>query len=264
MIKNKKLIKILIRVIKSIFISYLIVSVFLFFFQKNMLYFPSSKDFYSCEHFSDSQKAVYKWTRFYKLDWEKNNLIVFFHWNAGRACDRIFILDMLKETKNSILFVEYSWYAESNRQADLKSILKNVLEIWEYISSKSYDNVYVMWRSLWTWPASYFAQNFKTDKLFLVSPYEQLYKVAQEKYPFFAVKLLFTQNYNSSYYLKNYKNKLLIIHWKKDRVIPYKHALSLYNSIISSNKKILALEDKNHHNIFDDFKTREAIIEFLK
>ena len=52
-----------------------------------------------------------------------------------------------------------------------------------------------MWKSLWTCSASYYAKNFKTDKLLLVSSYSQLYKIAQSQYSIFPVKLLFTENY---------------------------------------------------------------------
>ena len=254
------------KIIKYTFIAlvsiYLLINIFLFFLQKDLLYFPDKTNFYSCKNFSQDEMKTYKNTRFYGVKWEKNNVIVFFHWNAWRACDRKHILENLKKTWNSIIFVEYDGYAD-NKSPNIQKILKNVEEIWEYVSNRNFDKVFVMWRSLWTWPASYFAWKYRTDKLLLISPYDELYKVAQEKYPIFPVKLLFTENFTSKDYLQNYTWNVLIVHWKSDRVIPYNHWLDLYNSLNTKNKNIILLENIGHSNIFTQ-KVNEKIVEYFK
>ena len=141
--------------------------------------------------------------------------------------------------------------------------MKNVDAVGNYLKNKKFDKVYVMWRSLWTWLASYFAWKYKTDKLLLISAYDKLYKVWAEKYPIFPVKYLFTQNYNSINYLKNYKKDFLLIHWKKDKVIPYKHWLDLYENLDNINKKIISLENWTHHNIFNIEWVKEKIIKYF-
>jgi hypothetical protein len=66
------------------------------------------------------------------LGWKNNNVIIFFHWNAWRAYDRIKILENLKKTWSTIILVEYFWYADSEENsANIKNILKNVDDIWE-------------------------------------------------------------------------------------------------------------------------------------
>ena len=271
--------KILKKVVIIILGIYFLMIIYLFFNQKSMLYFPDKTDFLNCKNFSEEEKKSYEnnlkmnynKTNFYEIKWEKNNVIIFFHWNAGRACDRIKILENLKKTWNTIILVEYFWYADKENSPDIIQILQNVDIIWNYIKDKEkwpmkkkrFDKVYVMWRSLGTWPASYFAWKFETDKLLLISAYDELYKVAGSKYPIFPVKYLFTQNYNSKKYLNNYKNDFLLIHWKKDKVIPYKHWLDLFNSLENKNKKMISLENINHHNIFSE-KIEEKIVEYFK
>jgi len=255
--------KIFIITIFIVLALYLLINLLLFIFQKDLLYFPNKIDFSKCENFKN--KKVYKNTRFYEVKWENNNLVIFFHWNVWRACDRKSILNILKITKNNIIFVEYAGYAEKWKQPDIKKILQNVEDIWDYVKNKKFDKIYVIWRSLWTGPASYFAWKFKTDKLILISPYSQLYKVAQSKYPYIPVKYLFTENFVSEKYLKNYKNDILIIHWKKDKVIPYKFWLELYNWLNNVNKKLISKNNWNHHNVylFDDVK-KEIVKYFSK
>ncbi|MDQ7009289.1 MAG: hypothetical protein Q9M94_03290 [Candidatus Gracilibacteria bacterium] len=98
-------------------------------------------------------------------------------------------------------------------------ILQDVRNIGNYLKDKNFDKTYVMGRSLGTGPASYFAKSFKTDKLLLVSAYDELYKVAYKKYPIFPIKYLFTQNYKSISYLNNFKNNFLLIHGKIELII---------------------------------------------
>ncbi len=244
---------------------YLFVNVFLFFSQKNMLYFPDKTSFLNCNNFTKEEKKSYKKTNFYEVTWESRNVIIFFHWNAWRACNRLWVLEILKKTWNTIIFPEYFWYADSEKNnPNIKDILKDVDSMWNYLQERNFDKVFVMWRSLWTWPASYFAKKFKTDKLLLISAYDYLYKVWAKKYPIFPVKYLFTQNYNSLDYLKDYKNNFLLIHWKQDKVIPYNHWLELYRNLKNKNKDIFSLEYWTHHNIFWYIWVEEKIIEYFK
>ena len=81
-----------------------------------MLYFPDKTDFLECDNFTEKEKINYSETNFYEVSWNNNNVIIFFHWNAWRACNRTWILEMLKKTWNTIIFVEYFWYADSKEK----------------------------------------------------------------------------------------------------------------------------------------------------
>ena len=263
------MIKIFLQKIKFLFIIlwafYLFLNIMLYFNQKEMLYLPdNSKDFFDCQNFTEKEIKQYKSTRFYEVSWIKNNVVLFFHWNAWSACDRTFLLDILKKTNNDIIFVEYSWYWELNNKPNINSILKNVDEIWEYINSNKYDNVYVMWKSIWTGPASYYTKNYNVDKLLLISSYSKLSKIVEFKYSFFPINLLFTENYDSEDYLKEYKNDILIFHWEKDIVIPYEFGLELYNWLKNINKKFISKVDGTHHNLFSFDDVNIEIINYFK
>lgn len=256
------------KIIRILIIIYSIVLVFLYFNQKNMIYYPDyprSSNFYECPFYEKSEKKDYKNTRFYERKWEKNNVIVFFHWNAWSMCDRENIRGLFEKTGNSILMVEYYWYAGLlETKPDIKNTLEDVLNIWEYLQKSDYDNTYVVWRSVWTWPASYFSNNFKTEKLLLISPYSQLYKVAKNQYPYFPIKYLFTQNYNNEEYLKDYLNELLIIHWDNDNIVPIEFWEDLYYWVNTKNKDLLKVVSWDHNNLLYKEEVSRTIIDFLK
>ena len=104
------------KILIIIITVYLFLNIFLFFNQKNMLYFPDKTDFLECDNFTEKEKINYSETNFYEVSWNNNNVIIFFHWNAWRACNRTWILEMLKKTWNTIIFVEYFWYADSKEK----------------------------------------------------------------------------------------------------------------------------------------------------
>ncbi len=268
-IKEKLTAKIfLIKSIRIIVIVYLTMLIFLFIRQKDMLYYPDypkPSSFYECSNFKENEKKEYKGTRFYERKWTNNNVVISYHWNATTACNEYYLKDILDKSWNNYIFVEYYWYSTLGKNKPNKEkILYDTLNIWEYLKTANYNKIYVIWRSIWTWPASYYAKNFKTDKLLLISPYSQLYKVAKEKYPIFPIKLMFTENYNSIEYLKNYKNELLVIHGNKDEIIPFYLWKELYIWVNTPNKRFVEIENWNHNDLFENKKADDEIVKFLK
>lgn len=245
-------------------IIYLWLLAFLWFSQKWFVYFPTDTAFEICNSFQKEEQNNFKWTKFYEQKWNEN-LIVFFHWNAWRACDRSYIKWIFEKIWSSIIFVEYFWYSDSENNPNIKSILSDVENIWEYIKNQNeYKNISLVWRSIWTWPASYYAQNFKTDKLLLISPYSSLYKIWKNKYPIFPVKTIFTEDYRPEEYLQKYKNELLIIHWTDDKIIPIQYWIELFESIPNKNKNILKIPNTWHNNIIWKTEVDNTIIDYLK
>lgn len=52
--------KTLIRLLLYIFVFYLLINIFLYINQKNILYLPDNKDFFDCSSFSDEEKKYYQ------------------------------------------------------------------------------------------------------------------------------------------------------------------------------------------------------------
>lgn len=258
----------LIKTIRIIAISYVTIFLFLLIKQKDMIYYPDyprKSSFYDCYNFNKEEKKEYNNTRFFEKKWTNKNLVIFFHWNAWAACDRYDLKQLLEKSWNNFIFVEYFWYSDPNKKnkPNLKDILKDVENIWEYINKQNYENIYVMWRSVWTWPASYYTKKFKSDKLLLISPYTQLYKVAKEKYPIFPIKLIMTENYNNEEYLNNFNKNLLIIHWDKDDIIPIHFWQELYEEINTTKKEFFRVENSDHNNLVWKKIVDDKILDFL-
>ena len=259
----KKILKIIL--ITCIFF-YTVFLLILYFFQNSLVYFPGQENFSNCDYFIAEETKIYKNTRFYERKGEKDWVIVFFHGNAWRACDRQTIASIFEKSGYSYILVEYSWYAEWNTDItpDIADILQNVDDMEEYLSDSWYGKVIAAWRSIGTWPASLLAWKINSEKLFLLSPYSQLYKVAADKYPIFPIKQLFTQNYNSEKYLENYTWEVLIIHGDRDSVVPQVFWKELYNWLKTGNKQFFDVEWWNHNNELYIEGVIESMLKFIR
>src|SRR3989344_8170223 len=102
-----------IRVTRILILVYFGFGAYLFFNQRNVLYFPALGDPEACEAFAKTgaEKIVQNGTMLY---YKKNGgtIVVFYHGNGGTACDRKFLADEFDRDSLSYLFVGYAGDAD--------------------------------------------------------------------------------------------------------------------------------------------------------
>lgn len=243
--------------------SYIFLCSYLYLNQKSMIYFPNKEFFEKCIWFDDYKKENYNGARFY-LKEKSKNIIIVYHGNAGTACDKSYLKDLLEKTNDSIMFVEYSWYSGDNKTPSINLILNDVKNINNYLKENKYEKIIVYGRSLWTWPASYQSYISKVDKLILITPFTTFIDLVKIQYPIFPITFLLTEKYNNQEWLKNYKNEILIIHGDKDEVISYNLWKKLYNNLENTKKDFLTINWKWHNNLDDENIFFEKIYNFIK
>lgn len=246
----------------AIIISYFLLGTILYIFQDNFLYRPDNQDFFNCKELEYTNKINFNSTRFYYKN-NSENLVVFYHGNAGSACDREEIADLFNINNFSFILVEYAGYSNDNRTPTKKLLYNDVRNINEFINSKNFSNIFIVSESIGSAFASYHVSLNKPEKIILISPFDELRNVVASKYPFYPSKYLLNNNYNNYEFLSNYSNEILIIHGELDKVIPNKLSKNLYYSINSTNKKYILLEGKGHNNMYTH-KMFNEIIYFLK
>ena len=63
--------------------------------------------------------------------------------------------------------------------------------------------------------------------------------------------------------LKDFRGEVFVIHGDKDSIIPLKLGQTLYEHLDTSNKEMVIIQGAGHNDIFNFFKTYEAISKFL-
>jgi len=231
-------------------IVYILFGLFLFFNQKSILYYPNNQDFNQCNGFSDYEKMNFNGTRFYFKQGTQDKVIVYYHGNAGSACDRSYLKSTFEQSNASLIFVEYTGYSDDNVKPSKKLILKDVENIHEYIAEKNYKNIIVYGQSIGSGAASYHAYLGKVNDLILATPFSKLVDVVQSKYIIYPAFILLREKYDNIKWLENYEGSLLIVHGDNDLVIPNKFSQDLFEDISNKNKNYVLIEGKGHNDIW--------------
>jgi esterase/lipase len=244
-------------------IVYILFGLFLFFNQKSMLYYPNNQDFNQCNGFSDYEKINFNGTRFYFKQGTQDEVIVYYHGNAGSACDRSYFKSTFEQSNASLIFVEFAGYSNDNVKPSKKLILKDVENIHEYIAKKNYKNIIVYGQSIGSGAASYHAYLGNVNNLILATPFSKLVDVVQSKYIIYPAFILLREKYDNIKWLENYEGSLLIIHGDNDLVIPNKFSQDLFEGTSNKNKNYVLIEGKGHNDIWSSSLFQDTIKDYI-
>lgn len=243
----------------AFFIVYILFGLFLFFNQNSMLYYPNNQDFNQCDGFSNYEKIDFNGTRFYFKQGTQDKVIVYYHGNAGSACDRSYFKFLFEQSNASLIFVEYAGYSNDDIKPSKNRILKNVEDIHEYIAEKKYSYIIVYGESIGSGAASYHAYLGDVDNLILVTPFSKLVDVVQSKYVLYPAFILLREKYDNLEWLQDYEQSLLIIHGDKDLVIPNKFSQDLFEGVTTKNKNYVLIEGKGHNDMWSSSLFQDTI-----
>jgi uncharacterized protein len=249
------------KIIISLLIVYLVFGFYLFLFQERLIYFPDDQDFYSCPILADYSAKSFNGTRFYFKNNSADSVVIFYHGNYGSACDRGNIKHHFTKLDKDIIFVEYAGYSNDVVRPSMKLIQNDVRNIAEFV--RDYNEVNVIGESLGTGPASYQAKISKVDKLFLVSPFSSISDLAQSYYKIYPVKFMVRDNYDNIKWLKNYENKIIIVHSNNDNIIPPIFSQILYETLKTSDKEYILIRYSDHNNIWNSVIIKNLLHDFL-
>ncbi|MBI4441713.1 alpha/beta hydrolase [Candidatus Woesearchaeota archaeon] len=255
--------KILLSIALDIIIAYFVAGAILYAFQSRFIYFPSSQDFHHCPGFSDAAALSYNGTRFYEWG-QHNKLIVFYHGNAGSACDRAPLKDGLRDMGYSLLFVEYTGYSNDGEQPSTELLSKDIERVQEYITSRNYTSVMLMGESVGACFAAYHARLSAPERMILISPPTSLSDAAWNNLPIYPYSFLMTENCDNRKELLEYQGKILILHGEKDTIVPASLVNELYTMIPSREKELAIIRGADHNTIFVFDETWITLKDYLQ
>lgn len=242
-------------------VVYILVGTLLFFRQNKMIYFPDNQDFEKCIGFANAQKIDANGTRAYFKENSKT-LVVFYHGNAGSACDRTYIKDVIEKHGLSFLIVEYAGYSNDQRDPSKELLLKDAENMANFIEKQNFEKVLLVGESLGGAIAAHHANVGKHDKILLLTPFDSLAAVAKDAFPLFPTQMLMKENYNNVEMLQD-KDNVWIVHGTEDEIIPQQHAKKLFESLKGENNQYFQITGAGHNNIFNFDETQKVLSNFL-
>ncbi len=240
--------------VSLVVLVYLLVTLGLYIFQRGLLYHPVENNYYGDKLTVNIEKVkittddnidLLAW--YHKKDIKKYKTILYFHGNAGSLENRIHKINHFKDM--NINFILLAWRGFSGNKGkpteqglyqDARSAVK-----WLINQGVTEENIIIYGESLGTGVATEIAQNKNFAGVILESPFTSMIDLGKKYYPIFPVKLLLKDKYESEKKIKNLKSPLLVMHGKKDKIVPFYMGEKIFD--MANNPKFNYFTEMDDH-----------------
>tara|TARA_Y100000590_G_scaffold458032_1_gene611909 strand:+ start:795 stop:1607 length:813 start_codon:yes stop_codon:yes gene_type:complete len=253
---------------------YILLLIVVFFFQRNLLYHPTLDNYIknqSAIELKEIEKVkittkdnidLVGW--FYNKDLNKFKTVLFFHGNAGSLQNRTYKLNHFKNLNVNFLIIAWRGFSGNKGKPNEKGLYEDAKSAVSWLKAKSVDekNIILYGESLGTGVAIEIAQNKNYAGIILESPFTSMLDMGKKYYPFFPVRFLLKDKFESNKKIINVSSPTLIMHGKVDRIVPYKMGKKLYE--LANEPKFFYSIEYGDHMVEYDEKLLLALEKFIK
>ncbi len=196
---------------------------------------------------------------------QKNKpVILFFHGNAGQLARFAPLLKIYHDAGYGIFMPEYRGFAHSGGQLTEDTMYADAITSFDFVKNRlTPEKIVVLGYSMGTAPASFLAQVRQPDALILLAPFLSLEKEVADK-PVPLATLVLKNKLESEKYLAKYKNPLLIMHGKLDKLILPYHGQKMFAISPSKDKTLKLVDGVDHHQLFFDVTNHQQVLNWLQ
>jgi len=223
--------------VSSVVLAYFIIILFVYFYQRNLLYHPSENNYLNDkitfnyeEIFIETDKKIKLKSWFIKKDLNKFKTILIFHGNAGNLFNRVYKLNELNKLDVNILLISWRGFSGNKGKPTEKNLYHDAEEAVKWLNNQGAisKNIILYGESLGTGVATELGTSNAFGGIILESPFTSIANAAKIYYPYLPVNIILKDRYNSIGKIKNITTPILIMHGKKDNIVPQKMGLELY------------------------------------
>ena len=248
--------------IKSFFLLiliYFVITVVVYFFQRKLLYHPFSPQItgkgliHNFETINFKTSDNFELKGWFHLKNSNKKTILFLHGNAGNLDNRIDKLNSLGSMEINFLIIAWRGYSGNLGSPSEVGLYKDALGAIKWLNEKgiSNDQIVLYGESLGTAIATEVGQNKNFAGIILEAPFTSMVDMGQKIYPIFPVRFLLKDKYESKNKIKNLKSPILVLHGRKDKIVPFYMGEKIFE--MANNPKFKYFTDLDDHMmIFDD------------
>jgi uncharacterized protein len=223
--------------LSSFILVYFIIILFVYFYQRNLLYHPSENNYLNDkinfnyeEIFIETDKNINLKSWFIKKDLNKFKTILIFHGNAGNLFNRVYKLNELNKLDVNILLISWRGFSGNKGKSTEKNLYHDAEEAVKWLNNRGAisKNIILYGESLGTGVAIELGTSNAFGGIILESPFTSIANAAKIYYPYLPVNIILKDRYDSIGKIKNITTPILIMHGKKDNIVPQKMGLELY------------------------------------
>jgi len=261
--------KYLYTIIPAIILAYILIMIFVYFYQRNLLYHPKENnyvgdviEFEYKEVFIEVEQDIKIKSWFIEKNLKKLKTIIFFHGNAGDLSNRIHKLNKLNNLNSNVLLISWRGFSNNLGKPTEKNLYQDARKSIEWLNGKGINNkdIILYGESLGTGVAIELAQSNSFHGIVLESPFTSIADAAKIYYPYLPVNLLLKDRYDTIKKIKNIKIPVLIMHGKKDNIVPFFMGEKLYQMANEPKYKYFSEEDDHMMEFNDDLLNAIKVI----
>ena len=252
---------------------YILLVIVVFFFQRNLLYHPSVDNYIKGQDVTEPTEIekvkittsdnidLLGW--FYNRDIQKFKTILFFHGNAGSLKNRTYKLNHIKDLKVNFLIFAWRGFNGNKGKPSEIGLYKDAESAIRWLKMKGINekDIILYGESLGTGVAVEIAQNKNYAGIILESPFTSMVNMGKKYYPFFPVRFLLKDKFESYKKLNNISVPILIMHGKVDKIVPYDMGKKMYE--LANEPKFFYSQEYGDHMIEYDEKLLTALKKFI-
>ena len=238
----------------SITLAYLVINLFIYSYQRNLLYNPSENNYLNDkinfnykEIFIETDKNIKLKSWFINKDLKKFKTVVFFHGNAGNLLNRVHKINELNKLDINILLTSWRGFSGNKGKPSEKNLYYDAQQIIDWLKVQGLDNkdIVLYGESLGTGVATELASKNNFGGIILESPFTSMVDTAKIYYPYLPVNFLLKDRYDSKSKISDIKTPILIMHGKMDNIVPQQMGLELFEK--ANNPKYSYFPEDDDH-----------------
>jgi len=240
--------------VSSIVLAYFIIILFVYFYQRNLLYHPSENNYlndkitFSYEEiFIETDKNIKLKSWLIKKDLDKFKTILIFHGNAGNLFNRVYKLNELNKLDVNILLISWRSFSGNKGKPTEKNLYRDADEAVKWLNNQGVisKNIILYGESLGTGVATELGTSNAFGGIILESPFTSIANTAKIYYPYLPVNIILKDRYDSIGKIKNINIPIFIMHGKMDNIVPQQMGLELFEK--ANNPKYSYFPEDDDH-----------------
>jgi len=266
----KKLRNNLLFFIQLIIIGYFFLLVFLYFYQRNLMYHPNENNYFNDKLSVNIEKIkvptqdgldLLGW--FHEKDIKKYKTILYFHGNAGSLENRIHKLNHFRDMNVNFLIIAWRGFSGNQGKPSETGLYEDGESAIKWLVKKGVDekNIVIYGESLGTGVATHLSQNKNFAGVILETPFTSMIDAAKKFYPYIPVGLLLKDKFENKNKIKNIKSPILIMHGEKDQIVPFEMGKKIFE--IANEPKYSYFTKYDNHMMEYDENLVKALNSFL-
>ncbi len=256
--------------IQLIVLGYFFLLVFLYFYQRNLMYHPDENNYYNDKLSVNIEKIKVQtqdgldllgW--FHEKDIKKYKTILYFHGNAGSLENRIHKLNHFRDMNVNFLIFAWRGFSGNEGKPSETGLYEDGKSAIKWLLKKGVDekNIVIYGESLGTGVATHLSQNKKFAGVILETPFTSMIDAAKKFYPYIPVSLLLKDKFENKNKIKNIKSPILIMHGEKDQIVPFEMGRKMFE--IANEPKYSYFTKYDNHMMEYDESLVKALNSFL-